>query len=339
MSNMKKNIVLVLIMLICLLSLTGCVFGPSSTSVALEKTSLQLQWITQAQFAGYYVALDKGYYRDEGLDVEIKPGTAETLTANEVADGNSDFGTTFLADLTVAIQNGKSVVSIAQIQQMNGLLLIAKKSTDIRRPGDLKGKKIGIWGPAWETQLNALLARENIDRKDVQIVPQGYDIEPFLHNQLDVASAMVYNEYHSVLEAGMRISDINIIDFTLYGLGFPGDTLFTSRRLVQEKPDLCRKMLKASLLGWQYAIDNPKEAVEIVLRYDKSGTANRQHQLAMMREVAHLVRVSWRAVGFTDRTSVQQMVNVLMRYKVMEVNLQPEAIFTNDFWDQIQESN
>jgi NitT/TauT family transport system substrate-binding protein len=331
---MKK--LLAALMLICLVPVTACVFGPSSTTVSLEKTSLQLQWITQAQFAGYYVALDKGFYREEGLDVDIKPGMAETIPVDDVAAGNSDFGTTFLADLSVAIEKGRPVISIAQIQQMNGLLLVAQKTSNVKRPGDLKGRKISIWGSAWETQLNALLAREDISRKDVTIVTQGYDMQPFLRGDIDVASAMVYNEYHQLLESGIKVQDLNIIDFMLYGVGFPGDTLFTSRRLVQENPGLCRHMLKASLRGWQYAIDNPKEAVDIILRYDKSGQAKREHQLAMMREISQLVKVSWREVGYTDQSSVQQMINILVRYKVLEVKLQPEAIFTNDFWNQAQ---
>jgi NitT/TauT family transport system substrate-binding protein len=321
-----------------LVFLTACISRPSTPGTGLQPVSLQLQWITQAQFAGYYVALDKGWYREEGLDLTIKPGGPDVVAIDDVAGGKSDFGTAFLADLTIAIQKGQSVISIAQIQQMNGLLLIAKKSSGIRRPGDFVGKRIGNWGSSWEAQLNALLARENVAREDVNIVSQGFDMQPFLNGDLDVASAMVYNEYHTVLESGLKLQDLNIIDYTLYGLGFPGDTLFTSRQLAQGSPDLCLRVLRASLRGWQYAVDNPKEAVDIVLKFDKNGQASRVHQLSMMREISRLVKVSWREMGYTDQTTVQQMVNILQRYKVLEAPLKPDEVYTNKFWEQAENS-
>lgn len=332
---MKK--ILFLLLLICLLSVPACMSGTPDTA-GLKTTSLQLQWITQAQFAGYYVALDKGWYREEGLNVIIKPGGPETDLVEQVASGISDFGTAFLSDLAVNIQKGRPVISISQIQQMNGLLLVAKKSSGIKRPGDLAGKRIGIWGSNWEAQLNALLARERISKKDVTIMPQGFDMQGFLDGEMDVASAMIYNEYHQVLESGIKPHDLNIIEYTLYGLGFPGDVLFTRLDLTQNDPDLCLKMLRASLRGWHYAVDNPKEAVDIVLKYDKSGKSDRAHQLSMMREISGLVKVSWREMGYTDRITVEQMINILHRYKVLETLIEPDSIYTNRFWEEAQQN-
>jgi NitT/TauT family transport system substrate-binding protein len=330
---MKK--IVLLILAVCLILSIGCISKPSTTAANLEPVSLQLQWIPQAQFAGYYVALYKGWYKEEGIDLTIVPGAADLSAVNEVASKNKDFGTSFLADLTVAVGNGQPVISIAQIQQMNGLLLIAKKSSGIQRPRDLIGKKIGIWGSSWESQLDALLAHEGISKSEVTIVPQGYDMVPFLKGEMDVASAMIYNEYHQVLEAGMKMQDLNIIDYPLYGLGFPGDLLFTQRRIAQEKPDLCVGMLRASLRGWQYAIDNPKEAVDIVLKYDKSGQAVKAHQLSMMREISRLVDVPWQEMGYTDQSSVEQMVDILLRYKVIDYRIRTTSIFTNGFWKEV----
>ncbi|MBN1191787.1 MAG: ABC transporter substrate-binding protein [Dehalococcoidales bacterium] len=330
---MKKHVALFIIA--CLMLVPACASKVPDTS-GLRPVSLQLQWITQAQFAGYYVALEKGWYREEGLNVKIKPGGPEIDPVEQVSSEASDFGTAFLSDLSVNIQRGRDVVSIAQIQQMNGLLLISKKSSGIRRPGDLAGKRIGIWGNNWEAQLNALLTRERISKKDVTILPQGFDMEPFLNDEMDVASAMIYNEYHQVLESGMRPQDINIIEYSLYGLGFPGDTLFTRRNLTENDPNLCLKMLRASLRGWQYAVDNPKEAVNTVMKYDETGKANRSHQLSMMREISGLVKVTWREMGYTDLTTVEQMVNILHRYQVLENPMEPEEIYTNTFWEALQ---
>lgn len=314
-----------------------CALG--STTIAcrsLPKVSIQLQWFTQAQFAGYYVALDKGWYRDEGIDLTIKPGGPDLAPVDLVASGKSQFGTSFLADLCVAIQKGKEVISIGQIQQKNGLLLIAKKSTGIEQPKDFVGKRVGVWLGSWEAQFDVLMANEGISLHDVEVISQGGSIEPFLEGDLDVASAMIYNEYQTVLESGLKAEDLNVIDYAAYGLGFPGDTLFTSRKVAEQHPDLCVRMLRASLKGWQYAIDNPEEAVDIVLKYDKSDVLTRQHQISMMKEISKLIQIPGRDIGYTDRTTVRQTIYIL-RQGILGGMLQPEDVYTNDFWNQANE--
>jgi len=246
-----------------------------------------------------------------------------------------DFGTTLLADLSVAIQKGKPVVSIGQIQQANGLLLVSKASSDIDEPKDFAGKRIGVWLGGWEAQFNALVAQEGLSPVDFDLVSQGWSMDPFLNGDLDVASAMIYNEYHVILESGMRPEELNIIDYADYGLDFPGDTLFTSRRMVQENPDLCARMLRASLRGWQYAIEHPEETANIVLKYDETGIQTQEHQLSMINEIAQLVQVSVRPLGYTDRSDVRRMIDTLMHSQVLDGPIQPEDIYTNEFWDQI----
>jgi NitT/TauT family transport system substrate-binding protein len=318
------------------LSMTACsVWSQAPTPPPVEPVSLQLHWVTQAQFAGYYVALDKGWYREEGIDLTIHPGGPDLAPVDLVASGMHTFGISLLADLSVAIQQGHPVVSIGQIQQANGLLLIARKSSGIREPKDFVGKRIGIWLGNWETQFNALVAQEGIAPNDFELVSQGWSMDPFLEGELDVASAMTYNEYHVVLESGMTPDEITIIDYADYGLDFPGDALFTSRQMVEDNPDLCARMLRASLRGWQYAIEHPEEAVDIVLKYDETGVQTRDHQLSMMNEIAKLVYVSVRPLGYTDRSDVARMLDTLMHYQVLSGPVQPEDIYTNEFWEQV----
>lgn len=325
---------LILSLLMCASLVMACGPEPTPTTPPMEAASLQLQWVTQAQFAGYYVALDKGWYREEGIDLTINPGGPDLVPMDLVVAGTHEFGTSLLADLIVAVQEGKPVVSIAQIQQTNGLLLLAHRSSGIAGPADFAGKRVGVWLGGWEAQFNALMTREGLTSQDFDLVSQGFSMDPFLDGSLDVASAMIYNEYHVLLESGIKAEDLNIIDYADYGLDFPGDSILTSRRLAEEKPDLCVRMLRASLRGWEYAVQHPEEAADIVLKYDKSGIQTRGHQLSMMEEIAKLVSLPLRPIGFTDRDDVRRTIDTLLGYGVLDQAVQPEDVFTNEFWEQ-----
>ena len=336
----KHRWIKLLLALSMLLALSACGGGQTpapDTTEALEPVTLQLQWVTQAQFAGYYVALDQGWYAEEGIALTIRPGGPDISAVDMVAARHVDFGTSVLADLVVSIAGGKPVVSISQIQQQNGLLLLTMWDSGIYAPIDFAGKRVGVWLGGWEAQFNALMAQVGLTPADFELVSQGYSMDAFLAGELDVASAMIYNEYHMVLESGVSETELNIIDYANYGLDFPGDALFTHQDLVAENPDLCARMLRASLRGWQYAIENPEEAAEIVLRYDVTGVQTLDHQLAMMREMADLVRgTAVLPIGYTERSDVLRVIDTLARYDILQETVEPEAIFTNDIWDLAQ---
>lgn len=321
--------------ILCIVMIVACAKTPTATPTpALTPVTLNLQWVTQAQFAGYYVALDKGWYKEEGIDLTIRPGGPDISPVNSVRAGTAQFGTNLLADIIVANQGANDLVSIAQIQQTNGLLLIAKKSSGINKPGDFAGKKVGIWLGNWEAQFDALIAKENITPNDFTLVAQGFSMDTFINGDLDVASAMIYNEYYTVLESGIKPEDITIINYADYGLDFPGDVLFTSTQIAKDNPQLCTRMLRASLRGWQYAVEHPEEAVDIVLKYDASHAQTRDHQLAMMKEISKLVQVNVIPIGYTDRTDILRVIDALYTYKILSVKPTPETMFTNRFWEQ-----
>jgi NitT/TauT family transport system substrate-binding protein len=325
------------VVFMCLFIMTACT-GQNTPTPSATPVTLQLQWVTQAQFAGYYVALDKGWYQDEGIDLTIIPGGPDQAPIDLVTANTRDFGTVLLADLAVAIEgsSGKPVIGIAQIQQNNGLLLIARKSSGVQAPKDFAGKKVGVWFGSWEAQFDALIAQQGIAKQDFSLVNQGYSMDAFINGDLDVASAMVYNEYHVVLEHGIKPGELNIIDYAKYGLDFPGDTLFTSQKMVTENPDLCVRMVRASLKGWQYAIQNPEEAAQIVLKYDKTGVQTLEHQIAMMTEIAKLVQVDGRQLGRSDDATLQRTIDTLQQYGVLKSPIQARDLMTNDFWDKAQ---
>ena len=335
---MSKHSLLPIFVIIFALVLAAC--GRTSPNTAQPTlptpVTLQLQWVTQAQFAGYYVALDKGWYSEEGIDLIIRPGGPDISPIDSVRTGTAEFGTSLLADIIVASQQANDLVSIAQIQQTNGLLLIAKKDSGITGPQDFAGKKVGVWLGNWEAQFDALIAKEGIKANDFTLVSQGFSMDSFINGELDVASAMIYNEYYVVLENGFKPEDINIINYADYGLDFPGDGLFTSTKITQENPDLCARMLRASLRGWQYAVENPEEATDIVLKYDQSGVQTRGHQLSMMLEITKLVQVNLRPLGYTDRNDVRRVIDTLYSYQVLNTQMDPDSIFTNRFWEQAQ---
>ena len=331
-----KNFRFVSILLVISFVLTACASQAEPTAEPPTPVTLQLQWVTQAQFAGYYVALDKGWFAEEGIDLTIIPGGPDQAPIDLVVSGTRDFGTALLADLAVAIQTGKPAIGIAQIQQSNGLLLLAKKSSGVESPSDLKGKKVGVWLGNWEAQFDALMTQQGIRAKDFSLVSQGYSMKPFVNDELDVASAMIYNEYYSVLESGIQPEELNIIDYADYGLDFPGDVLFTSRTNVEQNPDLSTGMVRAALRGWQYAIEHPEEAADIVLKYDQTGVQTRDHQLSMMNEIAKLVQIEGHQIGRSDESDLQRTIDTLLQFDILKGAVLPADVMTNEFWDKAQ---
>jgi NitT/TauT family transport system substrate-binding protein len=303
----------------------------TQTQPAIERVSLQLQWVTQAQFAGYYVALDKGWYLEEGIELTIVPGAPDVSAIDLVLSESRQFGTSLLADLAVQVQQGRPLKSVAQIQQKNGLLLVARKGSGIERPQDFRGKRVGVWLGNWQAQFDSLMANAGINREEFELVSQGYSMAPFLNGELDVASAMIYNEYYSVLESGVSADELLIIDYADYGLGFPGDALFTSLRMIEQKPDLVAKMVRASLRGWKFAIENPEEAVEIVLKYDDTQMQTQQHQMSMMLEIAKLVVIGDHPIGQTDEVAAASMLTTLLQYGILTSPVDPQSLYTNQF--------
>jgi len=231
-----------------------------------DKVKLQLKWVPQAQFAGYFVALDKGYYKDENLDVEILPGGPDIVSEQQVVNGQADFGIDWVASFLAFRDKGLPLVDISQVYQSSGLMLISKKSTGINKAEDLKGKSVGVWYGGNEFEFLALMDKLGYDPdKDLNVIKQGFTMDPFLAGQMEAASAMTYNEYQVVLESGLKADDLNILRYNDEGVGMLEDNLFTSETMVKTKPDLVQRFVRASLKGWQSAIDDQKFAVDTVM--------------------------------------------------------------------------
>src|SRR3984893_8427895 len=245
------------------ITLSALIFASTATAQTADKIKLQIKWVPQAQFAGYFVAKDKGYYSDENLDVTILPGGPDIIPEQQVTNGQADFGVDWVASFLAFRDKGLPIIDIAQVFQSSGLMLISKKSANITSAQDLKGRSVGVWYGGNEFEFLALMDKLHQDPdKDLNVIKQGFTMDPFLAGQMQAASAMTYNEYQIVLESGVSADDLNVIRYNDEGVGMLEDNLFATQDMVTNNPDLVQRFVRASLKGWQSAIDDQAGAVD-----------------------------------------------------------------------------
>jgi NitT/TauT family transport system substrate-binding protein len=281
-----------------------------------EKASIILQWLPQAQFAGYYVAKDKGFYAEEGIDLDIQPGGPDILASDRLEDGGADFATLFL---TTGLQRRESLplVNIGQIVQHSALMLIAQKSSGIRDFRDLDGKKVGLWANEFQIQARALFRRLDID---VTVVPQTSSLDLFMRGGVAACSAMWYNEYHTLLTYGLDEDDLQPLFFNDAGLNFPEDGIYCLEKTVRERPALCKKLVRATLKGWRYAFAHKDEALDIVLRHMEAAKvpASRAHQLWMLDRMEDVTMAEDSAMGVLHREDYERVARALSETGFMD---------------------
>jgi len=259
----------------------------SAGSEPLKKATFLPQWFPQAQFAGYYVAKEKGIYRKHGLDVTILRGGPEKPPGKTLARRKAQFATMFLAEALQQCSSGLRLVNIGQVVQRSGFVLVAKKSSGILTPRDLNGKKVSLW-PDSGLQSLAFFKKYGLNPK---IVHQTYTLNLFLRGGVDAASAMWYNEYHSILSAGIDEDELTTFFFDRYGLNFPEDGIYCTKETWKKDPDLTRRFALASIEGWRYAFAHPDEALDIVMTYVNEAKINtsRVHQKWMLARMKDLI--------------------------------------------------
>jgi NitT/TauT family transport system substrate-binding protein len=298
------------------------------SAAAATKVRLQLKWVAQAQFAGYYAAIDQGYYRDEGLDVQILLGGPDIDPVRVVASDGAEFGTTWVPAMLAAREGGADVGVISQVFQRSGTLEVSFKEKNITKPEDWKGKKVGSWLGGNEPELFAALNKVGInpdDASQVQVIKQDFDMSGLLSGDLDTAQAMTYNEIAQVFEAKNPATgqlytpdDLNIISFNEIGTGMLQDAIF-ARDSYLKKPgneDLAVKFLKASLKGWVFCRDNAQKCVDIVLANGSQLGAS--HQAWQMNEINALIWPSPNGIGALDKAAWDQTVEIGTTYKVLK---------------------
>lgn len=331
------------------LALSGCSASPapeeSASAGALTPVTLQLQWFAQAQFAGYYAALDQGYFKDEGLDVTILEGGVDIVPQTVLADGSADYAIAWVPKALASREAGAGITDVAQIYQRSGTLQVSLKKSDITSTKDLKGKKVGNWGFGNEFELFAGITKAGLDpATDVTLVQQNFDESALLAGDIDAAQAMRYNEYAQILEAKnpdtgklYTPADLNVIDWNDDGTAMLQDAVWANtEKLTSDKAyqDQTVKFLKAVIKGWIYARDNPEDAAKIVLKYGP--TLGASHQLWQTNEVNKLIWPSPDGIGIIDKDAWAQTVDVALTAKNLEgstvITAKPDKdAYTNEY--------
>ncbi|MER3544276.1 MAG: ABC transporter substrate-binding protein [Chloroflexota bacterium] len=321
-------------LLIVVLSLivTACGGTPQSATSggaatgAKDKVTLQLKWVVQSQFAGYYAAKEKGFYDAENLDVTIQPGGPDIIPEQVVAGGSAQFGLDWLPSLLSAREQGTPLVNIAQVFQYSGMREIFWKDSGMTGVADFKGKKIAVWLGGNEFELLATLNKYGLDKdKDLTIVQQPFDMNLLLNREVDAAAAMTYNEYAQVLETTnpktgqlYKPEDLVVIDFNKEGTAMLEDGIFTTEAFLQnaKNQDIAVRFLRASFRGWIYCRDNWQECVEIVLK--QGPTLGRGHMTWQMNEINKLIWPSPNGIGVMDPKLYQQTVDIALKFGVIK---------------------
>ncbi len=266
---------------------------------SLKKATFMPMWSTQSQFAGYYVALDKGIYKKYGLDLTIIPGGPDRPPADLLRNKKVDFTLLWLSTAIQRRDKGLKLVNIGQIVQKSAIMLVAKKSSGIKTYSDLNNKKISLWGGDLSIQPHMFFRKYNLK---VKVIPQSSTVNLFLRGGTDVASAMWYNEYHTILNSGLDPEDITTFFFHEHGLNFPEDGIYTLEDTFRKDKEMSCAFVKASIEGWVYAFAHPDEAIDIVLKHmvRENIPANRMHQKWMLQRMKDLITEQ----GSTEKAGV-----------------------------------
>ncbi|MDH3668630.1 MAG: ABC transporter substrate-binding protein [Paracoccaceae bacterium] len=319
-------------------ALAGAVALAAFGASAAEKVTLQLKWVTQAQFAGYYVAQDQGFYADEGLDVEIKPGGPDIAPAQVLAGGGADVVLDWMPSALATREKGLKLVNIAQPFKSSGMMLTCRKDTGITSPEDFRGKTLGVWFFGNEYPFLSWMSQLGIptdgSANGVTVLKQGFNVDPILQKQADCVSTMTYNEYWQIIDAGLSADDLVVFKYEDQGVSTLEDGIYVLEDALADPAfeDRMVRFVRASMKGWKWAEENPDAAAEIVLENDATGAQTEEHQKRMMGEIAKLTAGS---DGTLDPADYQRTVETLMKGGSDPViTKQPEGAWTHAVTDK-----
>ena len=304
---------------------------------AADKVTLQLKWVTQAQFAGYYVAADKGFYAEEGLEVEIKAGGPDIAPPQVLAGGGADVILDWMPSALATREKGLPLVNIAQPFKSSGMMLTCRKDTGIKTPEDFRGKTIGVWFFGNEYPFLSWMSQLGIptdgSAEGVTVLKQGFNVDPILQGQAACISTMTYNEYWQVIDAGLSADDLVVFKYEDQGVATLEDGIYVLESALEDAAfkDRMVRFVRASMKGWKWAEANPDDAAEIVLENDATGAQTEKHQKRMMGEIAKLTAGS---SGALDPADYERTVQTLLKGGSDPViTMAPEGAWTHAITD------
>ena len=298
-----------------LLALAATVAMGTAASAA-DKLTLQLKWVTQAQFAGYFVAADQGFYDEEGLDVTIKPGGPDVSPVQVIAGGGADVVIDWMPSALASREKGVDLVNIAQPFKSSGMMLTCRKDSGIKAPADFKGKTLGVWFYGNEYPFLSWMSQLGIptdgSSNGVNVLKQGFNVDPILQKQAECVSTMTYNEYWQVIDAGLTADELVVFKYQEQGVATLEDGLYVLGDRLEDAAfqDQMVRFVRASMKGWKWAESNPDTAADIVLENDATGAQTEKHQRRMMGEIAKLTAGS---NGALDPADYERTVATLMK--------------------------
>jgi NitT/TauT family transport system substrate-binding protein len=306
----------------------------AGSAFAADKVTLQLKWVAQAQFAGYFVAKDKGFYEEAGLDVEIKPGGPDIAPEQVIAGGGADVIVDWMGGALAAREKGVGLVNIAQPFKKAGMELVCPKDGPIQSEADFKGHTLGVWFYGNEYPFFAWMNKIGLSTDGgpdgVTVLKQSFDVQPLIQKQADCISVMTYNEYWQLIDAGYKPEDLIVFNYSEMGNDLLEDGLYALEDKLAD-PAFKEKMVKfvgASMKGWEYAIANPEEAAGIVM---ENGGQDENHQIRMMGEIAKLI-------GEPDAKLIpaayERTAKALLDQKI--ITKEPSGAWTAEITDQLQ---
>ena len=296
-------------------AVSGAVLLGASFANAADDVTIQLKWVTQTQFAGYYVAQDKGFYKAEGLNVTIKPGGPDIGPMQILAGGGADVAVDWMPSALAAREKGLSAVNIAQPFKSSGMMLTCRKDRGVNGVADLKGKNLGVWYFGNEYPFLSWMSKLGLSTDGgsdgVTVFRQGWDILPLTQGDATCVSTMSYNEYWQVLAEGLKPSELTVFKYETEGVATLEDGLYVLEENLADAAfkDKMVRFVRASMKGWKYAEKNPGEAAEIVVDNDDSGAQTIEDNTIQMGEIVKLTAGS---NGALDPADYQRTVNSLM---------------------------
>jgi NitT/TauT family transport system substrate-binding protein len=312
----------------------------AGAAVAADAVTIQLKWVTQAQFAGYYVAQDKGFYEEAGLDVTIKPGGPDVAPPQVIAGGGADVIIDWMPSALASREKGVPLVNIAQVFDKSGMMLTCRKDSGITKPEDFAGHTLGVWFFGNEYPFLSWMAKLGIPTEGgedgVTVLKQGFNVDPILQKQADCVSTMTYNEYWQIIDAGLTEEDLIVYKYEDQGVATLEDGLYVLEDSLEDPAfvDKMARFVKASMKGWDYARENPDEAADIVLENDATGAQTEKHQKRMMGEIAKLLGTTDK-LGFLEPADYERTVDTLLSNESTPViTKKPEGAWTHEVWEK-----